>query len=229
MDIAKNLQNIHQQISQLEQQYQRVPGSVKLLVVTKQQSVDNIRATIAAGERCFGENYVQEALSKITTLANFDLEWHFIGKLQANKTKQIAQYFSWVDSIDRIEIAKRLNQQRPAHLPKLNCCIEVNLSQEISKSGVKLGEVYALAKQMQSLERLSLRGLMAIPQPMTDSEQQVTLYRQLIDAQKKLQSFGLNLDIISAGMSHDFAAAIAAGSTTIRIGSAIFGARTPKK
>jgi hypothetical protein len=229
MDIAKNLQNIHQQISQLEQQYQRVPGSVKLLVVTKQQSVDNIRAAIAAGERCFGENYVQEALSKITTLANFDLEWHFIGKLQANKTKQIAQYFSWVDSIDRIDIAKRLNQQRPAHLPRLNCCIEVNLSQETSKSGVKLDEIYALAEQIQSLERLSLRGLMAIPQPMTDFEQQVTLYRQLIDAQKKLQSFGLNIDIISAGMSNDFAAAIAAGSTTIRIGSAIFGARTPKK
>jgi hypothetical protein len=229
MDIAKNLQSIHQQISQLEQQYQRTPDSVKLLVVTKQQNVDNIRAAITAGERCFGENYLQEALPKISALASFDLEWHFIGKLQANKTKQIAQYFSWVDSIDRIEIAKRLNQQRPTHLPKLNCCIEVNLSQEISKSGVRVHEICTLAQEMQSLERLSLRGLMAIPQLMTDFEQQVALYQQLIDTQKKLQAFGINLDIISAGMSHDFAAAIAAGSTIIRIGSAIFGARTPKK
>lgn len=229
MDIAKNLQSIHQQISQLEQQYQRTPDSVKLLVVTKQQNVDNIRAAITAGERCFGENYLQEALPKISALAEFNLEWHFIGKLQANKTKQIAQYFSWVDSIDRIEIAKRLNQQRPAHLPKLNCCIEVNLSQEIRKSGVKVHEICALAQEMQSLERLSLRGLMAIPQLMTDFEQQVALYQQLIDTQKKLQAFGINLDIISAGMSHDFAAAIAAGSTIIRIGSAILGARTPKK
>lgn len=229
MDITQNLHNLHQHIHQLEQQYHRTPGSVKLLVVTKQQSVENIRAAIAAGERCFGENYLQEALPKISALAEFNLEWHFIGKLQANKTKQIAQYFSWVDSIDRIEIAKRLNQQRPVHLPKLKCCIEVNLSQEASKSGVKPDEVCQLAQEMHTLERLSLRGLMAIPQPMTNFEQQAALYQQLIAIQKKLQALGINLDIISAGMSHDFAAAIAAGSTIIRIGSAIFGARTPKK
>lgn len=228
MNIVQNLKVLHQQIQQLEQQYQRAPGSVKLMVVSKQQSIANIRAAIATGERCFGENYVQEALPKIDALTEFNLEWHFIGKLQANKTKKVAQYFSWADSIDRLDIAKRLNEQRPAHLPRLNCCIEVNISQESSKSGVALDQVYVLAQEIQQLDRLSLRGLMVIPQSMSDVNQQIAVYQQVVEAQKKLQAIGLNLDILSMGMSNDFAAAIAAGSTMIRIGSAIFGARAPK-
>ena len=202
---------------------------VKVLAVSKTFPVADVVQAIQAGARAFGENYVQEGVEKILALRALGyrgLEWHFIGPLQSNKTRLIAEHFDWVHSVDRLKIAQRLAQQRPADLPPLQVCLQVNISYEDSKSGVAPAEVVALAREIQSLERLQLRGLMAIPQASADFQTQRRSFaavRQLLD---ECRAAGLNLDTLSMGMSADLEAAIAEGATIVRVGSAIFGQRT---
>jgi pyridoxal phosphate enzyme (YggS family) len=217
-----NLQNIKTQIHTSEQKFNREPNSVTLVAVTKGQSVETIKIAIAAGQKHFGESYVQEALPKIAALKDFDLVWHFIGPVQANKTKAIAENFAWVHSVDRSKIAERLNGQRPQNLPPLNVCLEVNVSDEASKSGVKFTDLTLLATKIIGLPRLQLRGLMAIPEHTTDFIKQRANFHKIALAQQDLIANGFKLDTLSMGMSDDFEAAIAEGATIVRIGSALF-------
>lgn len=218
-----NLLAIKDAIANCAKQYGRDPASVSLLAVTKNQSLEAVRAAYAAGQRLFGENYLQEALPKIAALP--DCEWHFIGPIQSNKTRKIAEHFSWVQSVASLSIAKRLNEQRPFNLPPLNICIEVNLNAEASKSGVSELDVLPLAEACLALPRLHLRGLMAIPENTDDLNMARRNFHQLAELQNQLISKGIPLDTLSMGMSHDFEAAIAEGSTMVRIGQAIFGSR----
>ena len=201
--------------------------SVTLLVVSKTFPARAVQEAFAAGARRFGENYVQEGLDKITELAALrsQLEWHLIGPLQSNKTKPVAEAFDWVHSVDRLKIAQRLSEQRPADLPPLNVCLQVNISGEASKSGVAPGDVLALAQAVAQLPRLRLRGLMAVPEPAADVEAQRVPHRALAALQAQLQTQGLTLDTLSMGMSADLEAAVMEGATMVRIGSAIFGSR----
>ena len=207
----------------------RDPGSVSLLAVSKTFGPDSVREAHAAGQKAFGENYVQEALAKIEALAEFraQLQWHFIGPLQSNKTRPVAEAFDWVHSVDRLKIAERLAAQRPAELPPLNICLQVNVSGEASKGGVAPAELPALAAAVAALApgQLRLRGLMSIPEPTDDARQQRAAHRQLRELLQALRQQGLALDTLSMGMSADLEAAIAEGSTIVRIGTAIFGAR----
>ena len=202
--------------------------SVTLLVVTKTFPGDAVRAAFAAGERRFGENYVQEGLDKIAELADLraQIEWHLIGPLQSNKTRAVAAGFDWVHSVDRLKIAERLSEQRPAGLAPLQICLQVNISGEASKSGIAASEVPALAAAVARLPRLRLRGLMAIPEPAPDFESQRIPHRALASLMRSLPP-ELALDTLSMGMSADMAAAIAEGATMVRVGSAIFGQRQP--
>lgn len=229
--IAGNYRRILDRIRTQEQHCQRRPDSVLLLAVSKTHGADRVREAYAAGARDFGENYVQEALDKMALLAQppqplTDITWHFIGPIQSNKTRDIAAAFDWVHSVDRLKIARRLNDQRPDHLPTLNVCIQVNLSNEDSKSGVSLDEVATLCADVAQLPRLQLRGLMAIPAPCRDHAQQRAAFRPLAAQFARLQQQYPTMDTLSIGMSDDFDAAIAEGSTMIRIGTAIFGARS---
>lgn len=181
-----------------------------------------------AGMRRFGENYLQEALEKIAALQELDLEWHFIGPIQSNKTRPIAEHFDWVHSVDRLKLARRLSEQRPAGLPPLNICLQVNVSGEQSKSGITLQELPALAQEVATLPRLRLRGLMAIPAPAAGLEAQRQPFRQMRFALEQLIAEGLELDTLSMGMSGDLEAAIAEGATLVRIGTALFGPRPQK-
>lgn len=203
----------------------RSESSVTLLAVSKTQAVEKLREAYAAGQREFGENYVQEALLKIAQLPLPGIIWHFIGPLQSNKTAEIAAHFDWVHGIDRLKIATRLDAQRPAHLAPLQVCIQVNLSQEDSKSGVTLQDTAALCRQVAQLPNLRLRGLMAIPAPCEDPLEQRAVFRPLAELYRDLQQHYPQMDTLSIGMSSDFVAAIAEGSTLVRVGSAIFGAR----
>lgn len=227
-DIAKNLSQIKNLIAQFEQKYARSPHSVSLLAASKGQSVEKIALAFAAGQRLFGENYLQEALKKMESLTGKNIEWHFIGPLQSNKTKKIAEHFSWVHSVDDMKNAKRLNDQRPDSLPRLNVCIEVNVNEETSKSGCRISDVARLAAYCQTLPRLALRGLMAIPAPQHDFTAQREEFHQLFLCWQQLRAEGVALDTLSMGMSDDFEAAIAEGATFIRIGTAIFGPRAPR-
>jgi PLP dependent protein len=220
--IAENLQATLSQIAKANPQPQK---PVVLIAVSKSQPIDYIEKCFAAGQTIFGENYVQEAMVKIAALAHLPLQWHFIGPIQSNKAKQIAEYFDWVHSVDRFKIAQKLAASRPADKLPLNICLQVNVSGEFTKSGVAPAEVAELARQMMQLPNLRLRGLMAIPEPSEDPQQQRKQFhvmRELFDA-LNLQGFGL--DTLSMGMSGDFQAAIAEGATHVRIGSAIFGER----
>ncbi|WP_262054575.1 YggS family pyridoxal phosphate-dependent enzyme, partial [Burkholderia thailandensis] len=185
------------------------------------------RAAYAAGQRAFGENYVQESIDKIDSLADLraELEWHFIGPLQSNKTRPVAERFDWVHTIDRLKIAQRLAEQRPAHLPPLNVCVQVNISGEASKSGVAPSDAAELARAIAALPALRLRGLMAIPEPAADPEAKRAPHRALHALFEQLRADGLALDTLSMGMSDDLEAAVAEGATIVRIGTAIFGAR----
>lgn len=214
---------------QAGQQAGRAAGEVQLLAVSKTKPASAIREAFAAGQHRFGENYVQEALAKMAELSDLDLEWHFIGPIQSNKTRPIAENFHWVHGIDRLKIAQRLSDARPESLPPLNVCIEVNVSGEASKEGVAPDEVAALAQAINQLPRLKLRGLMTIPAPTHDITLQHQPFRILRELQATLKQQGLALDTLSMGMSEDFPAAIAEGATIVRIGSAIFGARPPKQ
>lgn len=224
-NIANNLRRVNMAISDYEHKYHRPAHSVKLLAVSKGKSSEEILEAYAAGQRAFGENYLQEALLKMTALAQQSIEWHFIGKIQTNKTKKIAEHFAWVHSVDDMKIAKRLNDQRPAHLPPLNICIEVNISEQTTKSGIHANDMTLFAKYCTSLTRLKLRGLMAIPEEHHDFAKQRALCHQLSVLARGLRQAGFPIDTLSMGMSHDMEAAIAEGATMVRVGRAIFGPR----
>lgn len=214
------------QLSSAQRHYERIEGSVQLLAVSKRHSAAEIRAMVALGQLSYGENYLQEALQKIEELADLPIEWHFIGPIQSNKTRPIAENFAWVHSVERLKIAQRLNDQRPPGLPPLNICIQVNVSGEASKSGCTLDQLDELVATISRLPNIRLRGLMTIPQSASDFEQQRIPLAQLREAMEKLNLKGLNLDTLSMGMSGDLDAAIAEGATMVRIGTALFGPRS---
>ncbi|MGD9601645.1 MAG: YggS family pyridoxal phosphate-dependent enzyme [Gammaproteobacteria bacterium] len=216
---------IRHRIAAAAQAAGRDPAGVALLAVSKGQSLDAIRTLAAQGQRAFGENYVQEALPKIAALEGLDLSWHFIGRLQRNKTRDVAARFDWCHGLDRLAIAERLNDQRPAHLPPLQCCIEVNLDAEPTKGGVAPGEVPQLVTALADLPRLRLRGLMGMPAPHADPARHRAAFRHL---RELLAACGTGLDTLSMGTSADFEVAIAEGATIVRIGTAVFGPRLPR-
>lgn len=203
----------------------RQPAEVALLAVSKTFPADAIREVYAAGQRAFGENYVQELASKAEALADLAIEWHFIGPLQSNKTRQVAEVAQWVHSIDRLKVAERLSAQRPADMPPLNVCVQVNVSGEDSKSGCELAAAPALLRAVAALPNLRLRGLMCIPEPTPDAALLAARFGVLRQLQQQMAAEGLPLDTLSMGMSADMPQAIAAGSTMVRVGTAIFGAR----
>lgn len=224
MSISMNLAQIHQQIQQISAQYHR--SNVRLLAVSKTKPVQAIEEAIAAGQTAFGENYVQEAVEKIEYFANRnDLEWHFIGPLQSNKTKLVATHFDWIQTVDRLKIAERLNEQRLQEKAPLNVLIQINISDEESKSGIEPDEMMPLAKAISQLPNLKLRGLMAIPKPETEVEKQKIALCKMQQLFHRLQAEFDGIDTLSMGMSDDMAAAIECGSTMVRIGTAIFGER----
>jgi len=204
----------------------RDPAAVHLVAVSKTFAPPALRAAWAAGQRAFGENYVQEALDKMHGLEDLAIEWHFIGPIQSNKTRLIAERFQWVHSVDRLKIARRLSEARPAGLPPLQVCLQVNLEGEESKSGASLQEIEALARAVAGLPGLALRGLMTIPRPTPDPVQQRAQFRALRELRDRLGAAGIALDTLSMGMSEDLEAAIAEGATMVRVGRAIFGERT---
>lgn len=225
--IAYRLQEI---IAAIENAQQASPyqQQVKLVAVSKAQAADAVRAAYEAGQTLFGENYLQEALDKQVLLRDLNIEWHFIGPIQSNKTQAISQHFSWVHSVDRLKIAQRLNDARPQHLPPLQICLQVNVSLEESKSGVNPEDLTALASEIAGMPRLKLRGLMAIPAPSKNEAQQSAQFKQVRQCYDALLAQGFDLDTLSIGMSDDYQAAIAQGATFVRIGSALFGARPTK-
>lgn len=225
IQITTSIDDVSRQISLHEGNYQRPAGSVRLLAVSKKHSAEKIRQVHANGIVEFGENYFQEALEKIHILSDIDLIWHFIGPIQANKTRGIAENFDWVQSVDRAKIAQRLSDQRSSEQAALNICVQVNLSAEASKSGIASHEVESLCQLVSELPKLCLRGLMAIPAPMTDFNRQRDCFRQLNLLFTNLQRHYPDMDTLSMGMSGDFEAAIAEGSTLVRIGTALFGER----
>ncbi|WP_374565263.1 YggS family pyridoxal phosphate-dependent enzyme [Ideonella sp.] len=225
--IAENLRQVRHRIDRACTECQRPIQHVTLLAVSKTCPADAVRAAAAAGQRAFGENYVQEALTKIEALADLrpQLEWHLIGPLQSNKTRVVAEAFDWVHTVDRLKIAERLSAQRPANLPPLNICLQVNVDGEASKSGVMFDELPALAQAVATLPGLRLRGLMSIPEPVDGLAAQRVPHRRLHEAFVALRDQGLALDTLSMGMSADLEAAVLEGATLLRVGSAIFGAR----
>jgi pyridoxal phosphate enzyme (YggS family) len=225
--IADNIQQVHRRVEHACAMASRPVESVTLLAVSKTFSPDAVRAAFAAGERRFGENYVLEAVEKIAALADLreQVEWHLIGPLQSNKTRVVAEQFDWVHSVDRLKIAQRLSDQRPSHLPPLQVCLQVNISGEGSKSGLHPDEVLEVALAVAGLPRLTLRGLMAIPEPAADFASQCAPHRALRELLASLQAASLPLDTLSMGMSADLEAAVAEGATIVRIGTAIFGTR----
>jgi PLP dependent protein len=205
--------------------YGRAVDSVRLIAVSKTQPADTIRAVAALGQTDFAENYLQEAVPKLAALADLPLTWHFIGQLQANKTRAIAEHFHWVHTLDRERIAVRLNEQRSVHAPPLDVCIQVSLEDEPGKGGVSRTDLAVLARKVMELPRLRLRGLMCIPPPREGFEAQRQLFAELADCAGQLREQGMPLDTLSMGMSGDLEAAVAAGATCVRIGTAIFGER----
>lgn len=226
--IAQNLEQVRTRIAQAEQRFDRPPGSVTLIAATKTCPASAIRTAAACGLRAFGENYLQEALPKIRELESEHLEWHFIGPIQSNKTRDIATHFDWVHSVDRFKIALRLNEQRPAELGVLKICLQVKTSDENSKSGVAPDELVELAKAVVELPRLSLRGLMTVPALTSDFEEQRQPFRLLRQLRDELHQSGIKAEVLSIGMTDDMEAAIAEGATLVRIGAAIFGRRPQK-
>jgi pyridoxal phosphate enzyme (YggS family) len=226
--IVDSLQAIHATIASAKATANRT-DDVALLAVSKAQASDKLRAAYLAGQRLFGENYVQEAINKQADLQDCNIEWHFIGPIQSNKTALIAQHFAWVHSVDRLKIAQRLNDARPDHLPPLNVCIQINSSEEDSKSGLDIGSQSMLAEAIAAMPHLKLRGVMAIPAPTQDFSKQRAQFKIVADVYENLQQQGLELgfklDTLSIGMSDDYVAAIQEGATIVRIGSAIFGIR----
>lgn len=227
-DIAHNLAQVRDKISAAATRCGRASEEITLLAVSKTKPASAIAEAIAAGHRAFGENYVQEGVDKIRYFqeqGKTDLQWHFIGPLQSNKSRLVAEHFDWCHTVDRLRIATRLNDQRPAEMPDLNVLIQINISDENSKSGIALSELDALAADVAAQPRLRLRGLMAIPAPESSYERQFAVAQQMAVAFEALKARYETVDTLSLGMSDDMEAAIAAGSTMVRIGTAIFGAR----
>lgn len=225
--IDDNFTKVTARIAQAALAAGRDPHSVQLIAVSKTQPPAALQAAYAWGQRRFGENYLQEALDKQASLSSLaDIEWHFIGPIQSNKTRLIAEHFAWVHSIDREKIAQRLNEQRPAHLPPLQVCIQVNIDDESTKSGVSLADLPALVAAIVPLPRLQLRGLMAIPAATNTPAHQRHAFAKLRQAKEQIQTSGVTLDTLSMGMSGDMEAAIAEGATFVRVGTDIFGARS---
>ena len=223
--IKDNLQQVHARIHDACAAAQRPVQSVTLLAVSKTFDAQAVREAFDAGQRAFGENYVHEALAKIDALRDLQIEWHLIGPLQSNKTRTVAEAFDWVHSVERLKIAQRLSEQRPAQLPPLQLCLQVNISGEASKSGLAPAEVAEVAHAVAALPRVRLRGLMAIPEPAGDFAAQCAPHRALRELFEALRRDGLALDTLSIGMSADLEAAIAEGATLVRVGTAIFGSR----
>lgn len=227
--ILGNLQEVHQRIERAREASQRPVASVTLLAVSKTFGPDAVVQAMAAGQRAFGENYVQEGVDKILALRashpGADLQWHCIGPLQSNKTRLVATHFDWVQSVDRLKIAQRLSEQRPANLPDLQVCLQVNVDGGANKSGVTPAELPGLALAVAALPRLRLRGLMCIPDPVPGFEAQKTVFVRCRGLFEQLNDQGFALDTLSMGMSDDLEAAISAGSTLVRVGRGIFGAR----
>ena len=223
--IADNIARVRAQIEAACQAAGRESSSVHLLAVSKTWGADAVRQAHAAGQTAFGENYIQEAVDKITALHDLPLEWHCIGPIQSNKTRLVAEHFDWVHSVDRLKIAQRLSEQRPEHLPPLQVCIQVNVDGGDNKSGVSPEELPALAQAVNALPRMRLRGIMTIPEPAETEAQMRAVHAQAKALYEALRQQGLPLDTLSMGMSADMAAAIAEGSTMVRVGTAIFGQR----
>ena len=224
--IRENLETVRSRIVSACLKASRDPDSVRLLAVSKTFPAESVVEAHVTGQIAFGENYVQEGVEKIAALANLPLEWHYIGPIQSNKTRPIAEHFAWAHAVDRLKIAERLSAQRPPHLPDLQVCLQVNVSGESSKSGLESAALLLLASQVARLPRLKLRGLMAIPAPATDLQAQRAPFRELRLLLQQLNAAGLGCDTLSMGMSADLEAAILEGATIVRIGSAIFGTRT---
>jgi PLP dependent protein len=226
--IGDQLQQVRERIVTACTQAGRDAASVRLLAVSKTFPAEAVREAHAAGQRAFGENYIQEGVGKIEALADLrgDLEWHCIGPLQSNKTRLVAEHFDWVHSVDRLKIAQRLSEQRPAHLPPLQVCLQVNVDGGANKSGVAPDEAVALAQAVLMLPRLTLRGLMAIPEPAPDFIAQRAVFMRATAVFDQIREGGADIDTLSLGMSADLEAAVAAGSTMVRVGTAIFGRRS---
>ncbi|MFZ2971599.1 MAG: YggS family pyridoxal phosphate-dependent enzyme [Ferribacterium limneticum] len=223
--IADNLQAVQARISDAAVLAGRSPESIRLLAVSKTWPLASVIEAADAGQRAFGENYVQEGVDKVAETAGRNLEWHFIGPLQSNKSRAVAEHFDWVHSIERLKIAERLSAQRPANLPPLQVCVQVNVSGEASKSGCAPDEALDLCRAVAALPGLQLRGLMAIPEPTDDPASQRAPFRQVREIYDHIRAAGIPLDTLSMGMSHDLEAAVAEGATIVRIGTAIFGER----
>lgn len=226
--IEDRLTQVEHRISEAARDFNRNRADLKLLAVSKQQTADSISEAYALGLTDFGENYLQEALDKQTALEHLDICWHFIGPIQSNKTKAIANHFNWIHSVDRLKVAQRINAQRESNAP-VNVCIQVNIDEEEGKAGVAISELHDLAQAIIKLPKLCLRGLMVIPRPNTSFEEQKLAFRKTRQLLLELnKAFNMQLDTLSMGMSADLEAAIAEGATIVRIGSAIFGARSAK-
>lgn len=223
--IGANLQAVRERIARAALSSGRSACDIRLIAVSKTFPTESISAAHAEGQRAFGENYVQEAVAKITSLSHLSLEWHFIGPVQSNKTRAIAEHFDWVHSIDREKIAMRLNEARPMELPPLEVCIQINVSGENSKGGAAPGTELALARAISALPRLRLRGLMTIPEPTPDADLQRRRFALLRRLKDEITANGIALDTLSMGMSDDLEAAVAEGATMVRVGTAIFGRR----
>ncbi len=224
-EIAVNLQKIHQRIATAALEAKRNPNHVQLLAVSKTKPAEMVEAAYAVGQRHFGENYLQDALEKVEKVKLDGIVWHFIGAIQSNKTRTIAENFDWVHSVDRLKIARRLGEQRPENRDPLNICLQINSSGEESKSGITFDELPNLAKEIAEIPNIRLRGLMTLPAPTHDFEAQRIPFRKLREAMENLNQQGLELDTLSMGMSGDLEAAIAEGATIVRVGTDIFGAR----
>ncbi len=224
-DVTQNLLKIRQRIQQACDRCGRDPAEVNLLAVSKKHPAAAIRVAFEAGQKAFGENFVQEALGKQRQLQNLDIQWHFIGHIQSNKTREIAACFDWVHSIDRLKVAKKLSAHRPPEQTDLDVCLQVSLSDESGKSGVQPDRLADLASQVAALPRLRLRGLMCIPPASQESSRQRHWFARLASLQNELNQLGLGFDTLSMGMSNDLEAAIAEGSTLVRLGTAVFGLR----
>lgn len=223
--ISVALAQIRQRIAETEQRFNRKPGSVQLLAVSKTKAITDIQVAIDAKQHCFAENYLQEASEKIICLNNTQLDWHFIGSIQSNKCRNIAKYFQWAHTIDRLKVARRLSKQRPDHLPPLNICLQVNISRERSKSGIEPVALKQLADDCAPLPNIRLRGLMAMPTPNSDFKKQRAPFKEMRLLYTELKTAYPELDTLSMGTTSDLEAAIAEGATMVRIGTAIFGKR----
>lgn len=226
--IAHNLQRVQARIAAACAAAQRQPGEVTLLAVSKTFGPDAVEEAVAAGQRAFGENYIQEAVDKITGLPQHPLQWHCIGPIQSNKSRLVAAHFDWAHSVDRLKLAQRLSEQRPAELPPLQVCIQVNIDGGRTKAGVSPEDLASLAKEVAQLPGIRLRGLMTIPEPASDFAAQKAVHLKARALFDDLREAGLALDTLSMGMTADLEAAIAAGSTMVRVGTAIFGSRSPR-